>query len=270
MELFFTKKKVISFLLALLLLMSSVLPTAQAAQELASSNEVEETEVNEVPEASEEISQAPVEESTEEMSETSSIEETNQDLPEEETKAPLEETSENEETKKSDPSKDEKDLEIAPVEEKEKVKASEPWMTGYEDKILEVNSHVGSNASSQHNISWTQINNHPATITVYYKMGSFQGIVNGFDNKAIEGKFNGKTYTYSCSVRNLSAEMTYFYTISNGKDTVEGQFTTARDASSKEMVRFAMLADTQVRGADTAEATGAIFQQLSEHAAIIL
>lgn len=39
-------------------------------------------------------------------------------------------------------------------------------MIDNENKILEVNAHAGANASNAANISWTQVKDHPVTITV--------------------------------------------------------------------------------------------------------
>ena len=132
------------------------------------------------------------------------------------------------------------------------------WAKDSAGKILEVNAHVGPEASSSQNISWTQVLAGSATLLV--KDGNGKEVF----NEEVKSVSNGSTYTSTVELTGLSENTKYSYTISNAKDSVEGSFTTAKKVGSMDPIRFAMICDPQIADEKKAAATGAVFQAMDK------
>lgn len=132
------------------------------------------------------------------------------------------------------------------------------WAKDVKNEILEVNTHVGEDAVTSTNLTWTQMLNKPAKLKVLDPAG--KAIV----NETIEGVFNGNVYNTTYQLKNLQAETEYRYTITTDTDEVSGSFTTAKPDHSPDKIRFAMIADPQIRDDKRANATGALFNGLSQ------
>ncbi|MDO5027261.1 MAG: metallophosphoesterase, partial [Tissierellia bacterium] len=241
MNTFFTKKRLISFLLALVLILSSALPLVKATDNVDQMSEesiltqAEDTKV--VDENTQKLDAPETAKENAESTKTLSQEQTEV----QEAQVPEDKTERQAET-----------LEEAPLEA-----TSEAWMEDHRDKILEVNSHVGADSRMSQIITWTQFISRPSTIRVTDQEGKL--VV----EKEVEAVSNGKVYNSSLEVKNLNSNTTYLYSIDNGIEKVSGSFKTAKNIANKESVRFAMIADPQVRTEANAKATGALLKEIS-------
>ncbi|WP_282926325.1 metallophosphoesterase, partial [Helcococcus kunzii] len=125
--------------------------------------------------------------------------------------------------------------------------------------IKQVNAHVGADAATEKNLSWVTVENTDVKVTVKDENGK------EVFTETVKGTSNEKVYTYTSEVKGLKASSKYTYTLENLSNVVEGEFRTAAPNGTEGKVRFAMLADPQIADATRAEATGAIFKQLSDY-----
>ena len=142
--------------------------------------------------------------------------------------------------------------------EKDSTKAEEKTNDPNQN-IKQVNAHVGADAATEKNLSWVTVENTDVKVTVKDENGK------EVFTETVKGTSNEKVYTYTSEVKGLKASSKYTYTLENLSNIVEGEFRTAAPKGTEGKVRFAMLADPQIADATRAEATGAIFKQLSDY-----
>lgn len=150
-----------------------------------------------------------------------------------------------------------------------------------ENKILSINAHVGDYSESSKNgfganISFATKTDGPGKLQV--KKGDVvvfeESLANGrkdgdpyFDRKdhsKVDHFTNDYVYTYQFELRDLEADTLYTYTVEALGQTQKGQFKTAIGKNQAGHVRFAYLGDPQVHNSKHGEATGAIFNLISE------
>ena len=124
----------------------------------------------------------------------------------------------------------------------------------------QVNVHMGDDASTQVNISYTTIAGELETKVELNKVGDSKKIIVKGDNTI----GNADKYFHSIAVSNLEPNTKYEYTVGSGDNTYSGSFKTAPAKGSKDSFKFAFLADTQVSNETNAKAAGATFAQLSK------
>ena len=124
----------------------------------------------------------------------------------------------------------------------------------------QVNVHMGDDPSTQVNITYTTINSDLETKVVLNKVGDSEKITVTGENSI----GNANKYFHKISVSNLEPGTQYEYTVGNGEDTFSGKFKTAPAAGSKETIKFAYIADTQVSNATNAKALGATLNEVSK------
>ena len=122
------------------------------------------------------------------------------------------------------------------------------------------NVHMGDDASTQVNISYTTIAGELETKVELNKVGDSKKIIVKGDNTI----GNADKYFHSIAVSNLEPNTKYEYTVGSGDNTYSGSFKTAPAKGSKDSFKFAFLADTQVSNETNAKAAGATFAQLSK------
>lgn len=124
----------------------------------------------------------------------------------------------------------------------------------------QVNIHMGDDASTQVNISYTTLASGLETKVVLNKLGDSNKItVNGENTIG-----NADKYFHSIAVSNLEPNTKYEYTVGSGDDTYSGSFKTALPKGSKDNFKFAYLADTQVSNETNSKAAGATFAELNK------
>ncbi|MGG7058666.1 metallophosphoesterase [Clostridium tertium] len=126
-------------------------------------------------------------------------------------------------------------------------------------KPKQVNVHMGDDPSTQVNITYTTINFGLETKIVLKKVG---------DNKEItvlgENSIgNANKYFHKIAVNNLEPNTQYEYIVGTGEDTFSGKFKTAPAVGSKDSIKFAYIADTQVSNATNAKALGATLEEVN-------
>lgn len=124
----------------------------------------------------------------------------------------------------------------------------------------QVNVHMGDEPSTQVNITYTTINSGLETKVVLNKVGDSEKITVTGENSI----GNANKYFHKISVSNLEPGTQYEYTVGSGEDTFTGKFKTAPEVGSKESIKFAYIADTQVSNATNAKALGATLNEVSK------
>ena len=136
----------------------------------------------------------------------------------------------------------------------------EPEDDGDESKKVpkQVNVHVGDDGYSV-NITYTNTSKIDSKV-ILNKKGSTEKIV---FNGIREYSFMTQKYHYSVKATGLDANTEYEYTISEGNTKYTGGFKTAPKEGSKDTIKFAYIADTQVKKATDAKALGATMNKIS-------
>ncbi|GHU66718.1 hypothetical protein AGMMS49983_16870 [Clostridia bacterium] len=125
-------------------------------------------------------------------------------------------------------------------------------------KPEQLNVHVGDDAQTQVNVTYTTIAAQVSTITLTAaKDGAQPFTVTGGSSPGASDK-----YFHKISVNGLEADTTYHYTAGVAPNTVDGKFKTA-PASADATIKFVYLADTQVSNADNAESLGATLAEVN-------
>ena len=138
--------------------------------------------------------------------------------------------------------------------------AAEPYSVIDENKApKQLNVHVGDDASSDVNVTYTTVADTATVIslqkaeggdTLYFEGTSYQGL--------------GGKYIHEISVTGLEAYTEYTYTVGDGFNTYSGSFKTALEKNDRTAFTFAYLADTQVSNAANAKALGATLAAVNE------
>ncbi|MCR4903161.1 MAG: metallophosphoesterase [Butyrivibrio sp.] len=128
-----------------------------------------------------------------------------------------------------------------------------------EAKIPEqLNVHVGDDASSQVNVTYTTVADTNTTIRLN-KVGDEEAIY--FQGESYVG-ISGK-YIHEIAVSGLEAYTEYEYTVGDGFNSATGTFKTALAKNDSQTFTFAYLADTQVSNASNAKALGATLAEIN-------
>lgn len=123
----------------------------------------------------------------------------------------------------------------------------------------QVNAHVGDDASTSVNITYTTLSE-TATKVELNKVGDSNKLT--FDGTSSVGSLD-KLF-HSIGVTGLTPNTKYEYKVGNGLNTFSGTFKTAPAKGSKESFKFVYLADTQVSNATDAKALGATLEKVNQ------
>lgn len=124
--------------------------------------------------------------------------------------------------------------------------------------IQQVNAHVGKEAATSRNITWVTETQGTYTLTV-----KGAGSTTVF-TKSYDGVSNGQVYFYQAEVTGLKANTQYNYVIEGASKKVEGSFHTSRAKNEDGKIRFAYIADPQVRREEDAKSAGSNFHYIEE------
>lgn len=129
-----------------------------------------------------------------------------------------------------------------------------------ENKVpKQVNVHVGDDASTSANFTYTTIEESPSKV-VLNKVGDS----NKLTFEGTSGVGTGNKYFHGISATSLQPNAKYEYTVGDGVNTFNGTFKTAPAKGSKDSFKFVYLADTQVSNGTNAKALGANLEQISK------
>ena len=123
----------------------------------------------------------------------------------------------------------------------------------------QLNVHVGTDASTQVNVTYTTVADTSTIISVCKAEGGEPMYFEGTSYQGLGGK-----YIHEIVVTGLEAYTEYTYTVGDGFNTYNGTFKTALAQNDKTEFTFAYLADTQVSNAANAEALGATLAAVNE------
>lgn len=133
-------------------------------------------------------------------------------------------------------------------------------VTANENQVpKQLNVHIGDDASSSVNLTYTTIEDAPSKVTINKAGDSNKIVFEGESNLGMASK-----YIHGISVTGLEANTHYEYTVGEGLNTATGKFKTAPAKGSRDSFKFVYLADPQVANATDAKALGATFQKVSE------
>lgn len=122
----------------------------------------------------------------------------------------------------------------------------------------QLNVHVGNDASSQVNVTYTTLTD-TSTVIALNKVGSEEvKYVEGSSYQGLAGK-----YIHEIAVDGLEAFTEYEYTVGDGFNEYSGTFKTGLAQNDDTVFRFAYLADTQVANATDAKALGATLAEVN-------
>lgn len=123
----------------------------------------------------------------------------------------------------------------------------------------QLNVHVGNDASSQVNVTYTTIAD-TGTVMKLNQVGDTANViyVEGTSYAGISGK-----YIHEISVTGLEAYTEYEYTVGDGFNSASGTFKTALAKNDTRSFTFAYIADTQVSNASNAKALGATLAEIN-------
>ena len=124
----------------------------------------------------------------------------------------------------------------------------------------QLNVHVGNDASSQVNITYTTIAD-TSTMVRLHKVGDEENViyVEGTSYQGISNKF-----IHEIAVSGLEPYTDYEYTVGDGFNLKSGTFRTALKQNDTRTFSFAYIADTQVSNASNAKALGATLATVNE------
>ncbi len=138
------------------------------------------------------------------------------------------------------------------------VAAEQPGVTDKTPRQL--NIHMGDDASTSVNITYTTAADCESVITVK-KQGSADAPLT-FQGTSDFGQAN-KCF-HAIAITGLEPGTTYEYTVGEGSDTKIGKFKTAPEKGSTDTFKFAYIADTQVSNASNAKALGATLAEVNK------
>lgn len=190
---------------------------------------------------------------------TSAAEANNQDV------AVLEanETTEENETTEVNETTEENEIAEAPAEEEVTEVAEEVDTMAADSRKTpkQLNVHVGDDAATEVNVTYTTQDEVQTTCITYNKVGDVDNktTVDGTHYQGIGGK-----YIHEISVKGLEAGTEYEYTVGYGANVKSGTFKTALAKNDKKEFTFAYLADTQVSNGTNAKALGATLAKVNE------
>ncbi|MDR0425293.1 MAG: metallophosphoesterase [Clostridiales Family XIII bacterium] len=121
----------------------------------------------------------------------------------------------------------------------------------------QVNVHVGGDAATEANFTFTTIKQTDSIVTL--SDGREELTFTGENSVGAADK-----YFHKIVASGLSPATVYTYTLGTAPNTFEGKFKTAPAPGSKESFKFIYLADTQVANADNAEALGATLSEVAK------
>lgn len=132
--------------------------------------------------------------------------------------------------------------------------------TEEEKQAKQVNVHVGEDYSKVY-ISFTSLGKIDSKIQITNTKTEETRTVEGTNYYAyLQGK-----YMHKVVVEGLEASTKYTYRIGSGEYAFEGSFTTLPKEGSKESVKFAYMADSQIGAEETAKAFGATCNELNKY-----
>ena len=123
----------------------------------------------------------------------------------------------------------------------------------------QLNVHVGDDAATQVNVTYTTITDTSTVIAVTKADGGETMYFEGTSYVGLGGK-----YIHEISVNGLEPATEYVYTVGDGFNEHDGKFKTALEQGDESSFTFAYLADTQVSNASNAKALGATLAKVNE------
>lgn len=123
----------------------------------------------------------------------------------------------------------------------------------------QLNVHVGDDAATQVNVTYTTITDTSSVIAVTKADGGETMYFEGTSYIGLGGK-----YIHEISVNGLEPATEYVYTVGDGFNERDGKFKTALEQGDESSFTFAYLADTQVSNASNAKALGATLAKVNE------
>lgn len=128
-----------------------------------------------------------------------------------------------------------------------------------ENKVpAQLNVHVGNDAATQVNVTYTTITDTTTVIALQKAEGGEIMYVEGSSYQGLGGK-----YIHEIAVSGLEPYTEYTYTVGDGFNTYEGTFKTALAKNDETAFTFVYLADTQVSNATNAKALGATLAEVN-------
>ena len=129
-----------------------------------------------------------------------------------------------------------------------------------ENKVpKQLNVHVGNDAATQVNVTYTTVTDTSTVIAVTKADGGKTMYFEGTSSLGLGGK-----YIHEISVSGLEPATEYNYTVGDGFNEYNGNFKTALKQGDETAFTFAYLADTQVSNASNAKALGATLSKVNE------
>lgn len=123
----------------------------------------------------------------------------------------------------------------------------------------QLNVHVGDDAATEVNVTYTTITDTSTVIAVTKADGGETMYFEGTSYVGLGGK-----YIHEISVNGLEPATEYVYTVGDGFNERNGKFKTALEQGDESSFTFAYLADTQVSNASNAKALGATLAKVNE------
>lgn len=123
----------------------------------------------------------------------------------------------------------------------------------------QLNVHVGDDAATQVNVTYTTITDTSTIIAITKADGGETMYFEGTSYVGLGGK-----YIHEISVNGLEPATEYVYTVGDGFNERNGKFKTALEQGDESSFTFAYLADTQVSNASNAKALGATLAKVNE------
>lgn len=123
----------------------------------------------------------------------------------------------------------------------------------------QLNVHVGDDAATQVNVTYTTIADTATVISIRKAEGGEAMYVAGTSYQGIAGK-----YIHEIAVSSLEPNTEYQYIVGDGFNTGCGSFKTALAKNDQQAFTFAYLADTQVSNGSNAKALGATLAKVNE------
>ena len=123
----------------------------------------------------------------------------------------------------------------------------------------QLNVHVGDDAATQVNVTYTTITDTSTIIAITKADGGETMYFEGTSYVGLGGK-----YIHEISVNGLEPATEYVYTVGDGFNERDGKFKTALEQGDESSFTFAYLADTQVSNASNAKALGATLAKVNE------
>lgn len=123
----------------------------------------------------------------------------------------------------------------------------------------QLNVHVGDDAATEVNVTYTTITDTSTVIAVTKADGGETMYFEGTSYVGLGGK-----YIHEISVNGLEPATEYVYTVGDGFNERDGKFKTALEQGDESSFTFAYLADTQVSNASNAKALGATLAKVNE------